>query len=467
MSNIFEGIKKVHLIGVGGIGMSGIAEYLLRKDYEVSGSDMTSSMITGRLVNLGIKCFEGHREENLTDDTELVIYSAAVKEDNPELKKAIRLNLKVVKRAEALGSIVNDKYLISVSGTHGKTTTTAMIAKVLIENGIDPTVFVGGLSDFLEGGSSRIGNSNIAVVEADEYDRSFLQLRSDVIVITNIEADHLDIYDDLDDIKKCFLKFIEKSKENVNIIACGDDENVRDTLKDVQGVNYYGFGNANEFVIHEPGYSTKTISYKLNNTDLRIKVPGDHNVLNSSAAYIVSKVFGMNYEKFNQSMKTFYGVKRRLELKYENGIRVFDDYAHHPSEVSATLDAIKKQGQGRIITVFQPHLYSRTRDFYKEFGKSFELTDFLLLTKIYPARETEIEGITSDLILKEYRKIKPGKEGLESGFYMDDEIMIMKKLEEIVKDGDVIIFQGAGDITDLCTNYVKKMKEKFNFKIPL
>ena len=209
MNNIFEGIKKVHLIGVGGIGMSGIAEYLLRKDYEVTGSDMTASMITGRLVNLGIQCFEGHREENLPDDTELVIYSAAVKEDNPEFKKALRLNIKVVKRAEALGSIVNDKYLISVSGTHGKTTTTAMIAKVLIENGIDPTVFVGGLSDFLEGGSSRIGNSNIAVVEADEYDRSFLQLRSDVIVITNIEADHLDIYEDLEDIKNCFLKFIE------------------------------------------------------------------------------------------------------------------------------------------------------------------------------------------------------------------------------------------------------------------
>jgi len=467
MNNIFEGIKKVHLIGVGGIGMSGIAEYLLRKDYEVTGSDMTASMITGRLVNLGIQCFEGHREENLPDDTELVIYSAAVKEDNPEFKKALRLNIKFVKRAEALGSIVNDKYLISVSGTHGKTTTTAMIAKVLIENGIDPTVFVGGLSDFLEGGSSRIGNSNIAVVEADEYDRSFLQLRSDVIVITNIEADHLDIYEDLDDIKNCFLKFIEMSKENVNIIACGDDANVRDTLKDIQGVNYYGFGNANEFVIHEPGYSTRTIGYKLNNADLRIKVPGDHNVLNSAAAFIVSKVFGINYEKFNQSMKTFYGVKRRLELKYENGIRVYDDYAHHPSEVSATLDAIKKQGPGRIITVFQPHLYSRTRDFYKEFGKSFELTDYLLLAKIYPARETEIEGITSDLILDEYLKIKPGKEGAESGFYFEDRKMIMKKLEETVKEGDVIIFQGAGDVTDLCSEYVKMMKEKFNFKVPL
>lgn len=467
MKNIFEGIKKVHLIGIGGIGMSGIAEYLVRKGFSVTGSDMTKSLITGRLENLGVKCHEGHDEIFLPDDTELVIYSAAVKEDNPEFQKAIKLNKKIVKRAEALGSIVNDKYLISVSGTHGKTTTTAMIAKILIENGMDPTVFVGGLSDFIEGGSSRIGNSNIAVVEADEYDKSFLQLRSDIIVITSIEEDHLDIYEDLDDIKRNFIKFIEISKENVNVIACGDDENVRDTLKNVSGVNYYGFEKENNVNIKEIGYGSRGISFKINRDDLRIKVPGDHNVLNSTAAYIVSKEFGINYEKFNQSMKTFYGVKRRLELKYDNGIRIYDDYAHHPSEVKATLDAVRKQNPARIVTVFQPHLYSRTRDFYNEFGKSFELTDVLILAKIYPARETAIEGVSSGLILDKYRNVKPGAEGIDSGFYLEDEDSILKKLESIVKKGDVVIFQGAGDITDFCRKYVKRVKEKSNVKVPL
>ncbi|HMQ67999.1 MAG TPA: UDP-N-acetylmuramate--L-alanine ligase [Ignavibacteria bacterium] len=467
MKNIFEGIKKVHLIGIGGIGMSGIAEYLVRKDYEVTGSDMTMSLITGRLENLNIKCFEGHNDDHLPDDTELVIYSAAVKEDNPEFIKAKRLNKKIVKRAVALGSIVNDKYLISVSGTHGKTTTTAMIAKILIENGIDPTIFVGGLSDFLDGGSSRIGNSNIAVVEADEYDRSFLQLKSDIIVITSIEEDHLDIYEDLNDIKNCFVKFVECSKENVNIIACGDDQNVRDTLKDISNVNYYGFGDENDTVIKETGYGSRGISFRINRDDLRIKVPGDHNVLNSTAAYLVSKEFGVNCEKFNQSMKTFFGVKRRLELKFDNGIKIYDDYAHHPSEVMATLSAVKKQCPGKIITVFQPHLYSRTRDFHEEFGKSFEQSDFLILAKIYPARETEIEGVTSELILNEYLKLKPGSGGTDTGFYFEHKNLISKKLDEITEKGDVIIFMGAGDITEICSNYVKMVKEKSNIKVPL
>ncbi|MEZ4822319.1 MAG: UDP-N-acetylmuramate--L-alanine ligase [Ignavibacteria bacterium] len=466
MKNIFEGIKKVHLIGIGGIGMSGIAEYLVRKDYEVTGSDMTMSLITGRLENLGIHCFEGHNADYLPDDTELVIYSAAVKEDNPEFIKAQKLNKKIIKRAVALGSIVNDKYLISVSGTHGKTTTTAMISKILIENGIDPTVFVGGLNDFLDGGSSRIGDSNIAVVEADEYDRSFLQLKSDIIVITSIEEDHLDIYEDLDDIKNCFVKFIECSKENVNIIACGDDANVRDTLKDISNVNFYGFGDENDTVIKETGYGQRGISFKINRDDLRIKVPGDHNVLNSTAAYLVSKEFGINCEKFNQSMKTFFGVKRRLELKFDNGIRIYDDYAHHPSEVMATLNAIKKQYPSRIITVFQPHLYSRTRDFYKEFGKSFEETDFLILTNIYPARETEIEGVTSGLILNEYLKHKAGSKGTDTGFYFENENMISEKLEEIVERG-CDYFYGSRDITEICSKYVKRIKEKSNIKVPL
>lgn len=461
MDNIFEGVKKVHLIGIGGIGMSGIAEYLSRKKFEVTGSDINISPITTRLKKFGVKIFEGHDEKYLSEDADLVIYTSAVKEDNGELSKAKRLGKKLVKRAEALGSIVNDKFVIAVSGTHGKTTTTAMIAKVLMENNLDPTVFVGGTLDFLDGGSSRIGNSRIAVVEADEYDKSFLQLNPDIIVITNIDADHLDIYKDIDDIKDNFRKFVEMSKPNSKVIACGDDVNVTEVLKKIKNKTLYGFKKSNDYVIDEISHDKKGVSFKIDRDEIRIKVLGNHNILNSAATYLTAKEFEITDERFNETMKTFHGVKRRLELKFDNGIRIYDDYAHHPAEVKATLDAIRKIHQGRLITVFQPHLYTRTRDFYKEFAAAFSETDILFLAKIYPAREEKIEGVSSEMILNEYNKT--GKEG----FCIEDKDKILDDLENIAKEGDVIIFQGAGDITELCNKFVKRIKAKSNWTVPL
>ena len=471
MSNIFDGVKKVHLIGVGGIGMSGIAEYLGRKKYEVTGSDLAASPVTKRLEKFKVKITEGHSEDNLPDNTQLVIYSAAVNEDNPEFQKAIRLNIKMVKRAEALGNIVNDKFVISVSGTHGKTTTTAMIAKVLIESKLDPTVFVGGNIDFLDGGSSRIGKSNIAVVEADEYDRSFLQLKSDIIIITNIDLDHLDIYTDIEDIKNNFRKFIDEGKKGLQIIACGDEKNVADILKDRKNKKLYGFNKGNDYVIENISYGKKSIGFTLDKDDIRIIVLGKHNILNASAAYLTAKMFNVNEEKFNQSLETFYGVKRRLELKYHNGVKIYDDYAHHPTEVKASLEAINKSKPQRIITVFQPHLYSRTRDLFKEFGEAFTGTDILILDKIYPAREKEIAGVSSEMILGEYNDIiirqKSTSKKKEQGMYLENNELIMEELDKISREGDVIIFQGAGDITDLCNTYIKRIKAKSNWTVPL
>ncbi|MDQ3019962.1 MAG: UDP-N-acetylmuramate--L-alanine ligase [Bacteroidota bacterium] len=461
MENLFDGIKKVHLIGIGGIGMSGIAEYLARKKNEVTGSDILMSPITNRLLKFGVKIYEGHDEKNLGDDTELVIYSSAVKDDNEEYKKAIRINKKLIKRAEALGNIVNDKFVIAVSGTHGKTTTTAMIAKILIESKHDPTVFVGGNIDFLDGGSSRIGKSNIAVVEADEYDRSFLTLNSDIIVITNIDPDHLDIYKDIDDIKNNFRKFIDNSKKNLKVFAFGDDNNVVDVVKDLKNKTLYGFLKNNDKRIDDVHFGKKGVSYRIDGDYIRLKVLGAHNILNSAATYLIAKQFNVDDEEFNETMQTFHGVKRRLELKYDNGIKIYDDYAHHPTEVKATLSAIRKTNPGRVITVFQPHLYSRTRDFYKEFGEAFLETDILLITNIYPAREKEIEGVSSELIFNEYSKRK------KEGKYIEDKDMILKELDRITKDGDVIIFQGAGDITNLCAMYVKQVKAKSNWTVPL
>lgn len=471
MKNIFDGVRKVHLIGVGGIGMSGIAEYLGRKKYEVTGSDLILSPVTKRLEKFKVKIYEGHRAENLPDNTELVIYSAAVGEDNPEYQKAMKLKIKAVKRAEALGNIVNDKFVISVSGTHGKTTTTAMIAKVLLESKMDPTVFVGGNIDYLDGGSSRIGKSNIAVVEADEYDRSFLQLRSDMIIITNIDSDHLDIYKDLDDIKNNFRKFIEAGKKNQKIIACGDEKNVVDILKDLKNKKLYGFNKGNDYIIENISYGKTSISFTLDKDDIKIVVLGKHNILNASAAYLTAKQLNISEEKFNQSMETFYGVKRRLELRYHNGVKIYDDYAHHPTEIKATLEAINKSRPQRVITVFQPHLYSRTKDLYKEFGEAFSGTDILILDKIYPAREKEISGVSSSMILSEYNdsNIRKGSTGKKKGpgKYIENRELIMDELDKISRDGDVIIFQGAGDITDLCNKYIKRIKTKINWTVPL
>lgn len=459
--NVFDGIKNIHLTGIGGIGMSGIAEYLIKKGYRVTGSDVTLSGITKRLEKMGVKIYEGHKEGNLPEATELVIFTSAVSDDNEELQKARKKNIKYIKRSEALGIIVNDKFLIAVSGTHGKTTTTAMIAKVLIDDKFDPTVFVGGNLDFLDGGSSRIGKSDIAVVEADEYDRSFHQLNADIAVITNIDSDHLDIYKNLDDIKNSFRKFINNTKKDALIIGCGDDKNVAEVLKDHGNRLLYGFGEANDCRINQSVHVKGKTTFMINDDEVMLRVIGNHNILNSTAAYIAVRELKISNDRFNESMKTFTGVKRRLELKFDNGIKVFDDYAHHPAEVTATLSAVRGSHKGRIITVFQPHLFTRTRDFYVEFANSFELSDELIIAKIYPAREKPIEGITGEIIVNEYNK--SGKKG----YYIEDKEEIISRLLKIKQEGDVIIFQGAGDITSLCEQFVKKVKSKIKLTIPL
>lgn len=459
--NFFEGKRKIHLIGIGGIGMCGIAEYLHKKEFDITGSDSVSSQNTRRLANTGVNVFYGHSGNNLPDDTELVIYTSAVNPLNPELEKARRLGIESIKRAEALGKIVNDKFLIAVSGTHGKTTTTSMIAKLLIDNKFDPTVFVGGNLDFLNDGTSRIGHSEYAVVEADEYDRSFHYLKPDIAVITNIESDHLDIYFDIEDIKESFKKFLNCGKKGMKIIACGDDMNILEVLKKFTNKTTYGFGRKNDYTITEVNQTQKKVSFFLKNKELSIRVFGNYNILNASAAYLTGQELKIRDENFNISMKTFSGAKRRLELKYKNGLTIFDDYAHHPTEVRASLETLKKIYKNRIIVVFQPHLYTRTREFYKEFGDAFSIADNLFLTQIYPAREEKIEGVTSELILNEF--LKSGK----NGYYFGNKDEMMNELEKTCGNDDIIVFQGAGDITDMCDKFVMRIKSKTKDIVPL
>lgn len=454
---ILNGVKKVHLIGIGGIGMSGIAEYLAKQGYEVTGSDSSMTPITQRLVDMGVKISEGHTGEYLTRETDLVVYTAAIHDENTEYKKASVFGLKMIKRAAMLGHIVNGMYLIAVSGTHGKTTTTSMIAKVLLDNGYDPTVFVGGNVSFLDGAASRIGDGKYAVVEADEYDRSFHRLKPDIAVITNVEYDHSDIYKDFSDMKKAFSDFCKNLKKDGKIVAFGDDVDVREVIKStgLDNVTYYGLDKENDYVVRDVEYSADGVNFKLKKKDVHLNLFGDHNILNASAARISSKMIGIKFEDFQESMNTYGGVQRRLELKYDSDVKVFDDYAHHPTEVNATMDAVRNMNPGRVITVFQPHLYSRTNDFSGEFAEALKKNDIFILARIYPAREAPIPGVTSKLILDALTT-----EDSTRAFYIENENDIYTKLYEIMQSGDYIIFQGAGTITNYCSEFVHLLEKR-------
>jgi UDP-N-acetylmuramate--alanine ligase len=443
--------------------MSGLAEYYLLNGYSVSGSDLSESHITSRLKELGAKIFSGHSADNITGDIDTVVFTSAVKNGNPEIDKASQLGIRTIRRAEMLGEIVNDKYLIAVSGTHGKTTTTAMIGSMLIDAGLDPLIFVGGNVSLFDGGASRIGSGKYAVVEADEFDKSFLTLRPDITIITSIDEDHLDIYKNLEDIKETFRLFCDRSKYGAYIIYCGDDENIAGFINSINREKLsYGFESRNYLKIVDYKAGSSTLNFDILNShskydDVTLNLIGRHNALNSTACFAVSKVLDITFDKYKQSIKNFKTVDRRLQLLYdENGIKVYDDYAHHPAEISSSLKGLKETGAGRVISIFQPHLYSRTKDFYMDFAKELSIADEVILMDIYPAREKPIEGVTSQLIynemVKKHRNVSYIKEWNE----------IISKLTIDMKTGDTIAFQGAGDVTNLCAEFVDKLKNRKN-----
>ena len=451
--------QNIYFIGIGGIGMSGLAEYYLRNGYVVSGSDMTETHITQRLAGLGAKIHYGHSALNITPNIDTVVYTSAVKPDNPEMIKAEELGIRKVRRAEMLGEIVNDKYLIAVSGTHGKTTTTAMIGKLLVDSGLDPLIFVGGNVQLFDGGASRFGSGKYAVVEADEYDRSFLALRPNIAIVTNIDSDHLDIYKDLEDIKETFRQFCDRSKYGAYMIYCGDDENIKSFMNTINREKIsYGYDEKNYLKIVDYKAENDVLNFSILNShrsydNVVLNMIGSHNALNSTACFAVSKVLEIPFDKYRESINSFRTVDRRLQLKFDaNGVKVYDDYSHHPVEVTASLKGLKEMSTGRLRTVFQPHLFTRTRDFYNEFAQALAISDEVLLMDIYPAREKPIEGITSELILNEAlnhnRNMKLVHESRD----------ILAWLINDLKPGDIIVFQGAGDVTNLCNEFVNILK---------
>jgi UDP-N-acetylmuramate--alanine ligase len=460
---MFSSIKKLHFIGIGGIGMSGIAEILLDQGFKVSGSDRSLSEVTERLQSLGAITFEGHRASNIANDVDTVVYSSAVQPDNPEILEAQRRKIPIVRRAEMLAEVMRLKYGIGIAGTHGKTTTTSMTSLVLMEGGLDPTVIVGGKLSGLGGTNARLGRGEFIVVEADEYDRSFLSISPTIAVLTTLETDHLDCYRDLEDIKSAFIQFGNKIPFYGFIVLCLDEPALLDIMPNLskKKIITYGLNPQADVQAVDIRHKDNTTTFTLicSNKELgmiTLQVPGKHNVQNSLGAIAVGLELGVPFEKIKSGIEKFTGVYRRWEKKGElNGIAVYDDYAHHPTECRATLSGVKAGWRRRVVCVFQPHLYSRTRDFYEDFGKSFLLSDVLVVTDVYPAREEPIQGVSGELIVNAALQF-----GHKDVHYVSDKKQVPAFLKTIVKSGDIVITMGAGDIWKYGEEFLKLFSKK-------
>ncbi len=426
--------------------MSGIAEILISRGFKVSGSDMNLSEVTDRLAELGAEIYEGHSAENVKD-VDVLVYSAAVGAENPELVEAREKNIPILKRSEMLAETMRMKYGVAIAGTHGKTTTTSMVGLTLTNAGVDPTIIVGGKLSGLGGTNARLGKGDYIVVEADEFDRTFLKLTPSIAAITNLEQEHLDIYKDLDDIKDAFVEFANKVPFFGFVVLCLDEKNLREILPRIKKkVITYGLtkqADVKAVNIKHNGYETiyTVVRGGKELGEITLKVPGEHMVKNSLVAVTIALELNVDFETIKESLEKFTGVYRRFETKYSNDILVIDDYAHHPTEIDATLTAIRGGWNRRLVAVFQPHLFSRTKDFQKEFGFSFLNTDVFVCTDVYPAREKPIEGITGKIIADAAKNF-----GHKNVIYEPDKTKLPELLKSIVKEGDIIVTLGAGDI---------------------
>jgi UDP-N-acetylmuramate--alanine ligase len=438
-------IKNIHFVGIGGIGMSGIAEILSHAGVSVSGCDARRSAATDLLMRRGIRVDIGHDPAHLAG-VEMVVVTAAVKGEHPEMEAARRQGIRVMKRAEALGAIVDSKRAVGVSGTHGKTTTSAMISVLLQEAGLDPTVMVGGMVRNFETNAKR-GESDLLVVEADEYDRTFHHLHPEVAVATNIEADHLEYYGSLDAIIEAFRIFLRNVKAGGQVIGCVDDPIVAKLLP--EDAVRYGLSEAAtlravNLQFHERGTSFEVPGLGF----FKLFVPGEHNVNNALAAIAVARYFGIPYEKIAGALAKFLGVDRRFQILGDYlGAIVVDDYAHHPTEVRATLNAARSGYPGRrIVALFQPHLYSRTRDFAREFGDALRIADVPIVAPIYAAREAPVDGLSARIIADAV----PGIEFLDRS-----NAQIVNEMRRRLGPKDIFITMGAGDVHEIAEELVR------------
>jgi len=452
--------KRIHFVGIGGIGMSSIAELLHNQGLTISGSDMKKSEITQHLEDVGIEIMEGHAPENI-GQVDVVVRSSAVKDDNIEILTAKQLRIPVIRRAEMLAEITRMSFSIGIAGTHGKTTTTSMVGIMLEKAKLEPTIIVGGkVKNF--GSNNLMGSGKYIVVEADEYDHSFLTLTPIIAGITNIDADHLDCYRNLDDIKSAFITYAEKVPFFGSVIACLDDKGVQSVLpKITKNVVTYGFSKQAdvraeniEMIDFTSSYDLIYKNYKMGR--ITLQVTGKHNILNSLLACSVGLELDISFTAIQEGLYEYKGVYRRFENKgtYQ-GISFFDDYAHHPTEIMATLDGFRDSTNRRIVVLFQPHLYSRTRDFAKDFGRAFFSCDKLLIAPIYPARELPIPGVTGELIAEAAKH-----SGHKNVTYIDNEDEIVERVIETLEEGDIFITMGAGRVYEFGEMVISRYSEE-------
>lgn len=439
--------EHIHMIGIGGAGMSPIAELLSTLGYKVSGSDRSASPAADRLASLGI-AIQYHHDPLLIKEADIVVYSSAIREQNPERVWAFEHGKIQIRRAEMLGDLMRAHTTICIAGTHGKTTTTSLTGTLMHAAGLNPTVLIGGMLKG-QGTHALIGNGTFMVAEADEYDRSFLAMYPTVAVITNIDEDHLDCYHDLDAIKDAFVAFVKKIPFFGTLIACTDDEGVRAVLPRIAARTItYGTETpdahyAARNISFEMGYATfELVEAGKSRGMMTLAIPGMHNVRNALASIAVARLYGVEIDVCAKALQQFAGVHRRFEVRaVVNDITIVDDYAHHPREIAATLDAARRVCSGKLCAVFQPHLYTRTRDFMHEFAQALLVADCIAVTDIYKSREEPIEGVHAEGIVEQCRAL-----GHENVWYHADTTLLLDWLKGRLSGGDYAVFMGAGDI---------------------
>lgn len=446
----------IHFVGIGGIGMSGIAEILLKLGYRVSGSDAKQTDITRRLESLGCTIFEGHNAENV-EGANVVVTSTAIKKDNPEVQAAKKDYIPIIPRAEMLAELMRLKYSIAVAGAHGKTSTTSMTAAVLEKAGLDPTVVIGGVLKSV-GSNAMHGLGDFIVAEADESDGSFLKFSPSIAIVTNIDREHLDYYDSLNSIKKAFVNFIARVPFYGLSILCLDSESVQDILPEIKGRYVtYGLNTRAEYQARNISFEGTTGRFSVYYLDellgeITLNLPGVHNVTNCLASIAVGMELNVPFKTIKCALETIQGVKRRLELKGEaDGVTVVDDYGHHPTEIKATLLAARESWPDkRIVAVFQPHRFSRTQALFDEFTRAFYNSDKLLVLPIYPAGENPIEGVDSESLCK-----KITERGHKNALHVDSHEEVLAILVKYLKKDDLLLTLGAGNVVRVGENFLK------------